>query len=85
MVTSGELESQKSTYKVPGIIEFVVPKSHEGVVDSEGYAMKVSYCIIWQRALEEVGSEYADLTACEFLLTHNLLKHNGNTCSFRLI
>lgn len=44
-----------------------------------------SCCIIWQQALEEAGFEYPDLTAREFLLTHNLLKQSGNTCSFRSI
>lgn len=31
----------KSTFKVPNIVELVVPRPQEGAVDSKGFAMKV--------------------------------------------
>lgn len=43
----------------------------------------VSYCVIWQWALGEVGSKHLnDLTACQFFLTQTILEKSENTCNF---
>lgn len=42
VATPGKLESLMLNFKVLGIIEFEVPSSNEGIIDSEGYASKVA-------------------------------------------
>lgn len=44
--------------------------------------LRLAINCVRNRALEEVNLENPDLSAFEFLLVHNILKHKGNTCSF---
>lgn len=40
------------------------------------------YCVRWRRALLKLDQKHADLNGCKLLLTHNIIKHEGNICNF---
>lgn len=48
----------------------------------KAWRILVSCCFIKWWDLKKACSKHSDLTTHEFLLTHNLLRKNGNTCNF---